>query len=131
MLYRANGNSETSRPRQPRRSYRDSAVARAVAGAQLWKGQLGAPRTQAQAARLVGSTPLYVAAAAAVIDAKTPGLIERVLRGHVGLLAAAESIRRQVRLVKAYRQADRNDRKAFCKTIGVDNVFDELVAPLL
>jgi hypothetical protein len=137
MLYRANGNSGPSRPRQPtrRRPYRnrqhDNATARAFAGAQLWRGQPVVPSTQAEAARLVGSTPLYIAAAATVIDADTPGLIDRVLRGHVGLLEAAETVRRQVRLVKAYREADRDDRKAFGKTIGVDNVFDELIAPLL
>ena len=72
-----------------------------------------------------------IAAAATVIDAESPGLIENVLRGHVGLLEAAESVRRRVRLVKAYREADRDDRKALGKMVGIDRVFDEAIAPLL
>jgi hypothetical protein len=97
----------------------------------LWKGRPVTPSTQAEAARLVGSTPLYIAAAATVIDAESPALIENVLRGHVGLLEAAESVRRRVRLVKAYREADRDDRKALGKMVGIDRVFDEAIAPLL
>ena len=62
---------------------------------------------------------------------RVPGLIENVLRGHVGLLEAAESVRRRVRLVKAYREADRDDRKALGKMVGIDRVFDEAIAPLL
>jgi hypothetical protein len=94
------------------------------------------PNTQAEAARLVGSTPAYIAAASTLIDAAATddemcGLINRVLRGHVRLLEAAESVRKRVRLVKAYREADQNDRKALGRVVGVDNVFDELVAPLL
>jgi hypothetical protein len=49
----------------------------------------------------------------------------------VGLLEAAESVRRRVRLVKAYREADRDDRKALGKMVGIDRVFDEAIAPLL
>jgi hypothetical protein len=137
MLVRINGHSGLGQPRQPRarRPYRnrqhDNATARAFAGARLWKGQPVVPSTQAEAARLVGSTPLYIAAAATVLEAENPVLIDYVLRGNRGLLEAAESVRKRVRLVKAYREADRDDRKAFGKTIGVDNVFDELVAPLL
>jgi hypothetical protein len=94
----------------------------------LW---MGWPVTPSTPARLVGSTPLYIVAAATVIDAESPGLIENVLRGHVGLLEAAESVRRRVRLVKAYREADPDDRKALGKMVGIDRVFDEVIAPLL
>ena len=38
---------------------------------------------------------------------------------------------RRVRLVKAYREADRDDRKALGKMVGIDRVFDEAIAPLL
>ena len=98
----------------------------------MWKGWPVTPSTQAEAARLVGSTPLYIAAAATVIDAEFSRCrSENVLRGHVGLLEAAESVRRRVRLVKAYREADRDDRKALGKMVGIDRVFDEAIAPLL
>jgi hypothetical protein len=80
---------------------------------------------------LVGSTPQYIAAAATLLEAEVPNLINQVVRGHIALLEAAETVRRRVRLVKAYREADRSDRKAFGKAIGVDNVFDDAIAPLL
>ena len=135
MLQRPNSSPRRLRQPRARRPYRrrqhHNAAARAFAGAKLWKGWPVTPSTQAEAARLVGSTPLYIAAAATVIDAESPGLIENVLRGHVGLLEAAESVRRRVRLVKAYREADRDDRKALGKMVGIDRVFDEAIAPLL
>jgi hypothetical protein len=89
------------------------------------------PKTQAAAAHLVASTPQYIAAAVAVVEAESQELIDGVLDGRLGLLEAAESVRKRAQFVKAYREADQNDRKAFGKTIGVDKVFDELVAPLL
>jgi hypothetical protein len=89
------------------------------------------PGTQAEAARLVGSTSMYVAAAATVINAETPDLINHVLRGHVPLLEAAESVRKRVQLVQAYREADQDDRKALGAAVGVDHLFDEAIAPLL
>jgi hypothetical protein len=131
----SNGNGVISgrglRHRHYRKHRHDNAPARAFAGAKLWLRQPVVPATQAEAARLVGSTPAYVAAAAVVINAATPGLIENVLHGRVPLLEAAESVRKRVRLVKAYREADRDDRKALGTVIGVDHVFDETIAPSL
>src|SRR6516164_3133120 len=98
MLYRLNGHSRPSRSRQARarRPYRnrqyDNAVARAFVGAKLLMGRPVVPNTQVEAAQLVGSTALYVAAAATVIDAENPSLIDHVLHGNIPLLEAAESV---------------------------------------
>ena len=125
------------RPRQPRprRPYRNrqhhNATARAFAGAKLWMRQPVVPSTQAEAARLVGSTPAYVAAAAIVINAAAPGLIENVLCGRMPLLEAAESVRKRAQLLKAWGEACPSDLKAFGEIVGVDRIFDEAIAPLL
>jgi hypothetical protein len=121
----------TSARRHYRKHRRDNAPARAFAGAKLWMRQPVMPSTQAEAARLVGSTPVYVAAAATVIDAATPGLIEDVLHGRVPLLAAAESVRKRAQLLKAWREARPSDLKAFGEIVGVDRIFDDAIAPLL
>lgn len=137
MLYRANGHSGRGRPRQPRtrRPYRNrqyhNAAVRAFAGAKLLLRIPVKPKSQVEAAELVASTPQYIAAAAALVEAASPDLIERVLQGRFPLLAAGELVRKRVRLVKAYREADRDDRKALGKMVGVDRVFDEAIAPLL
>jgi hypothetical protein len=127
--------SDRVRDRQPRRRYRKhqraDATSRAFAGAKLVLGIPIQAKTQAEAAELVGSTRLYVAAAAVLLEAEAPALVEEVLGGSVSLLDAAASVRKRVRLVKAYRQADRSDRKALGEIVGVASVFDDAVAPLL
>jgi hypothetical protein len=77
------------------------------------------------------ATPLYVAAAITLLEAETPDLIESVVRGDISLLKAAEAVRKRVRLVRAYRDADRNDRRALGKVIGIDRLFDEAIMPSL
>jgi hypothetical protein len=132
MLYR--GNSAPSAPGQPRRSRRrhqPDAALRAITGAKLLLGAPVRPKTQAEAAELVGSTRPYIAAAAMLLEAEVPALIESILRGDVSLLGAAASVRKRARLVRAYRQADRSDRKALGEVVGVGSVFDDAVAPLL
>jgi hypothetical protein len=136
MLERPNNARRLSRqPWTHHRDYRKrrhaAATLRAFAGARLLRGDPVQPKTQAAAARLVASTPQYIAAATALLEAEASGLIERVLQGDIALLEAAETIRKRARLVKAYRQADKNDRKALGKVVGVDIVFDETVVPHL
>jgi hypothetical protein len=120
-----------SRQRRHRKHQHAAAVSRAFIAGQLLLGLPVKPETQAEAAKLVGSTPLYVAAAITLLEAEAPGLIESVVRGDISLLKAAETVRKRVRLVRAYREADRNDRRALGKAIGIDNVFDEIIAPSL
>jgi hypothetical protein len=137
MLVRSSNNAphslsqSQSRPRRYRKHRRVAAVARAFTGAKLLLGIPIQPKTQTQAAELAGSTRLYVAAAAVLLEAGAPALVEGVLCGDVSLLEAAKSVRRRARLIQAYRQADRSDRKALGEVVGVASVFDDAVAPLL
>ena len=136
--------SSPMRPRQPRprRPYRNrqhhNATARAFAGAKLWMRQPVVPSTQAEAARLVGSTPAYVAAAATVINAATPGLIENVLRGRVPLLAAAHEARRRQNakrtveeMVASWRCWTPGQRANFGRAVGVAEIWDDAIAPVV
>lgn len=127
--------SDRNCDRQPRRRYRKhqraGATRRAFAGAKLLLGIPMRPKGQVAAARLVASSPQYVAAAITLLEAGDSELVNRVLWGKLGLLEAAKLVRKRVRLVKAYHEADRNDRKALGKAVGVDRVFDDSIAPLL
>jgi hypothetical protein len=49
----------------------------------------------------------------------------------VPLLKAAASVRKRVRLVRAYREAAPEDLAALGATIGVAEVFDRVVSPSL
>jgi hypothetical protein len=128
--------SHRSRDRQPRRRryqkhQRAGAIQRAFAGAKMVLGLPIQPKDQATAADLVASTPAYIRAATTLLEAEDSELVDRVLWGNLGLLEAARLVRKRVRLVKAYREADRNDRKALGKAVGVNRVFDDSIAPLL
>ena len=75
MLDRANKLNAPPRQlirRHYRKHRRDNAPARAFAGARLWMRHPVVPSTQAEAARLVGSTPAWAApvAAADIEDAR-------------------------------------------------------------
>ncbi len=87
--------------------------------------------TQAQAVRTFASSTAYVVAATTVLRAGNQRLIDQVLHGHIPLLEAAKLVRKRVKLVQAYRDADAADRIALGKTVGVDRVFDEAIAPSL
>jgi hypothetical protein len=120
-----------SRQRRHRKYQHAAAASRAFTGAKFLLGIPIQAKTQAQAAELVGSNRLYIAAAAALLEAEVPGLVESVSRGDVSLLVAAASVRKLARLVRAYRKADRGDRKALGKAVGIDAIFDDSIAPLL
>lgn len=126
--------SDRDRDRQPRRyrkHQRASATWRAFAGAKLLLGIPIQPKGQVAAARLVASTPQYIRAAIALLEAGDSELVGRVLQGNLGLLETAGHVRKRAHLVKAYREADRHDREALGKVIGVDRVFDDSIAPWL
>src|SRR6516162_8074917 len=95
---------QSFRYRSPHRRRRAAAVARAFTGARLLLGLPVQPESQAQAAMLVASSPLYIAAAGALLEAENPDLIKRVCRGDISLLDAAASVRKRAQLVKAYRR---------------------------
>jgi hypothetical protein len=80
-----------------------------------------------KAAESCGSNTKYVIAAIILLRSENSVLLDRVLRGHVSITAAASQVRRLVDLVAAYRAADVNDHVASFRALGPDRVFDELV----
>ena len=142
MLDRANKLNAPPRQlirRHYRKHRRDNAPARAFAGARLWMRHPVVPSTQAEAARLVGSTPAYVAAAATVINAAVPGLIEDVLCGRVPLLAAAREARQRQeaagitgeKMAATWRGWTRAQRANFGRTVGVAEIWDQAIVPAI
>lgn len=133
MLMRASNNVSDSPGQSQSRPQRrhGAAVLRAFTAARLFLGIPIQPKSQAAAARLVASTPQYIRAAIALLEAGDSELIERVLRGNLGLLEAAGLVHKRAHLIKAYREADRHDREALGKVIGVDRLFDDSIAPWL
>jgi hypothetical protein len=72
-----------------------------------------------------------VGAAYALLEGECHDQIELVLQGDTSLLEAAKTARGRARLVRAYRAADLNDRRALVEAIGIDVAFDEIVKPFL
>jgi hypothetical protein len=83
----------------------------------------------ADASRWTGSNPNYVAAMLEVIATNDMVLLRAVLRGHVPVLLAAEQAKKFNRLFKAYQEATPATKVAFCKLVGQEKLFDELIAP--
>ena len=83
----------------------------------------------ADASRWTGSNPAYVAALLEVIATNDATLLRAVLRGHVPVLLAGERAKKFNRLLKAYQAATPATKAAFCKLIGQEKLFDELIAP--
>jgi hypothetical protein len=83
------------------------------------------------AAQQVGSTAPYVEAAVWILQTEDSALLDDVLSGRKSLLAAAAEARRRADLVAAYRRASLQDKAVAGPTIGVNNVWDEMIAPAL
>jgi rhamnose utilization protein RhaD (predicted bifunctional aldolase and dehydrogenase) len=128
------------------------AVLRALTGWRLYRS--GTASTLAEAARSTGSNIHYIAAAGILVVAENSSLLNKVLSGHLSLLAAATETKRLAVLVAAYRSASSADRKAFrnltdttlavqlaqstpaervaaARTLGPDVVWDQMVLPLI
>ena len=78
---------------------------------------------------MVASTIRYVTAAATLLQAEDERLINRVMRGQMPLLAAAESVGKRAALLKAYRAAPAEDRIEVVRTIDPGVFFDEVLVP--
>ena len=116
-------------PPRPHAKRHDAAVWRAFTGAQLLLGLPVKPRTQQQAAVMVASTVQYVAAAAAILQAEDSALVKDVMAGRIPLLAAATRVAKRAKLVVAVKAASDADLASAARTIGVDRVWDKLIAP--
>ena len=78
---------------------------------------------------MVASTIRYVTAAATLLQAEDERLINRVMRGQMSLLAAAELVEKRAALLSAYRAAPEEDRIAVVKTIDPGLFFAEVLVP--
>jgi hypothetical protein len=108
-----------------------AAASRADTAARILLGLPVSAGSLAIAARMCGSNVAYVAAAVVLIQAEDASLSTRVRRGHVPLLEAAESVKSRAALIKAFRKAAPADLAALSRTVGVDRVFDSVIAPAL
>ena len=118
--------------RSPRRHFRNrqrAAVVRAVTAARVYAS--GVAPTLAAAAIACGSNVAYVAAAVTLLKSEDGVLLDRALRGATPLLAAASEAGAVARLVSAYRGASPDDLATFTRTIGVANIWDEILVPVL
>jgi hypothetical protein len=103
------------------------AVLRAYTGARLLNDDRA--YSLADAAERVGSSASYVRAALTILKSEDWDLYIDTLWGREPLLASAAKVRRRADLLTAYRKASRQDHGAAGSTIGVDAVFDEMIAP--
>jgi len=85
----------------------------------------------AVAALCHSSCVAYVRAAVTLLKSENLVLLERVLRGHIPLLAAAKQVKQVAALVDAYRTAGAADRVMFAKLIGPTTLFDSALVPAL
>jgi hypothetical protein len=90
---------------------------------------IGAIKTKRTAARVFGTTVIYVTAAITVIQAEDDQLLERVLNGGICLLKAAADVEARANLLAAYRAASLADRAAVYKIVHPEIVFDRPVGP--
>ena len=105
------------------------AVLRAVTAAQLYTtGQISNFK---DAAESCGSNTAYVQAAVVLRKAEDTRLFERVLRGDIPILQAAEMVKTRSKLIHAFRQATAEDRIALVQTVGPELVFDKMIGPAL
>jgi len=121
------GNGKSHRHRRFRNGYRLAAM-RASSGALL---VLEDGLDPIAAADWVGSNPAYIRAMLAVIESRDEALLDAVMTGRVPVLTAATQIKGLAKLLKAYGAATAANKAAFGRAAGVDNVFDDVIAPAI
>lgn len=120
------------RPRGRRvRDGEQAAVVRALTAAKLHLGIPIPPPTLAEAAKMTGSSIGYIQAAITILKAEDANLVTHVTRGSDPLVPAAARVKKRVKVITAIRGASPEDLVAAAKTIGLDAVFDRMLAPAL
>lgn len=107
------------------------AVLRAVTGASLLLGLPVKPTNQIRAAELVGANLPYLKYAVVVLESEDATLLHDVISGRKSLRAAAAEVCNRAKLVASYRKSSRLDHATAGNTIGVSEVWDELILPNL
>jgi|SRR5262245_61615694 len=105
------------------------AALQAVTAARAYLDKLAWAPTIVIAAKSCGSTPSYVAAAIVILRSKDDHALQLVLRGSWSLVETAARLKPRVELIEAFNQASRSDRIALGRTVGVDTVWDSVIAP--
>jgi hypothetical protein len=119
------------RPRRQIRKGRRRAALQAIAAARLWLKLPIPASTQAEAAEMTGSNIAYLRAASILIQYGDAGFIALVETGRVPLLEAAARVQKRVELVRAYRNAEPEDRIWLGRAEGATAIFDAVVTPAL
>jgi hypothetical protein len=121
------GNGVHHHRRRPQfRNGARQAACRAFAGARF---VLDYGISIADASRWTGSNLNYVVALLAVIKTGDEAWLRAILRGYVPVLLAGTRAKKFNRLVEAYQEATPATKAAFCKLVGQEKLFDELIAP--
>jgi len=130
-----NNGSSRKRQRRPRRQFRGGkrvAVVRALAAA-CSKAGLPIPvrPTLKGYSTAFGTNVTYVNKAAVVLKAEDPVLIDRVMNGAVSLNAAAHQVRARAEAIAAFRKCNKDDLVAVGRAVGVGNIWDMMIVPVL
>jgi hypothetical protein len=107
------------------------ALLQAITGGSLLLRLPVCPTNRVRAAEMVGSNAPYLNAAVVVLKAEDPALLHDVLSGRKSLRAAAAEVRKRATLIAAYLKSSHTDHGTAGFTIGVDEVFDEMIVPSL
>ena len=109
----------------------ETEISRALFAAQLLRDRAYGVNTITAAAIVTNVTRPAVKAALLILQAEADLLATDVLERRVSLLEAGKVVRIPRPLITTYKAADRNDRAALGEVVGVDELFDEVVAPSL
>jgi hypothetical protein len=84
-----------------------------------------------EAADWVGSNANYITAMLTIIASDDSVLLTSVLEGRVLVPVAAAQVKGLAKLLKAYAAATADNKVAFGRTIGTENLFNAVIAPAL
>jgi hypothetical protein len=107
------------------------AALQAITAARAYLDKLPWAPTIADAARCHGSTTSYVVAAIAILRSNDEHALQLVLCGARSLLETAARLKPRVKLIDAFNRATPSDRLALGQAVGVDKVWDAVIAPAL
>ena len=109
-----------------------SLALQAFTGASLLRDGVLGVETRTQAAFAVGVPPAYITAAGIILAAGDDVLAKEALSGGTAaMFAVAKKLETRAALVSAFRNASLADRAALGDVVGIDAVFDEVIAPAL
>jgi hypothetical protein len=78
-----------------------------------------------------GSCHVYVRAMQTILASEDQALLMAVLTDRVSVMTAAAQVRALGKLLAAYAVATAETKAAFGRAVGIDDVFDNVVAPTI